>query len=280
MGHLLERGGALATMLVLAACAGDPAGGIGGGSGGEPPAVEAWVDPAQSALVLTFEDDPGVGDVLTSLVNSGTASVSVRTVTSGDGAAVGRAGYPDGGAVRLPAYSASDPGYAIVSVTNRGDGDPFSPGPDSFSFGADFSLDAESSGTDADNGDNLLQRGLYDATGQYKIQLDGGRPSCRVMGSAGGVSVKASTRVVPGRWYRVWCTRRGDTVTLELGVVRTDGSVSFGSVSDDAEIGSVLLPRRTPLSVGGKLNADGTLTRSATDQFNGSVDRVFYRLLG
>jgi len=69
-------------------------------------------------------------------------------------------------------------------------------------------------------------------------------------------------------------------VTLELGAIAGDGSVSFSSVSGNGSIGSVLLPRRTPLSVGGKLNADGTLVRSGTDQFNGTVDGVFYRLLG
>jgi len=68
-------------MLVLGACADDPAGGVGGDSGGESTAVDSAVDPGQSALVLNFEDEAGPGGALTWFRNSGTAPVSARTVT-------------------------------------------------------------------------------------------------------------------------------------------------------------------------------------------------------
>lgn len=214
MRRVVGPGGALVTMLVLGACADDPAGGVGGDSGGESTAVDSAVDPGQSALVLNFEDEAGPGGALTWFRNSGTAPVSARTVTGGGGVATGAAGHPTGAALQLPEYSANDPGYAVVRVTTSGADDALSPGSEPFSFGADFTLDADSSGTNADNGDNLVQRGLFDAPGQYKIQVDGGKASCRVMGSAGDVTVEAATRVLPGRWYRLWVhpsRRHGDT---------------------------------------------------------------------
>jgi hypothetical protein len=53
-----------------------------------------------------------------------------------------------------------------------------------FRFGAAFRLDAVSQGSRADNGDNLVQRGLSGDPAQYKLQLDGRVPACRVQGAA------------------------------------------------------------------------------------------------
>lgn len=291
MGHVIRRGAAVIVVALLATFV--------GGSPGEPgqirssaPAVSdsagtvgvSSVLAKRAGPVLRLDFDRGrqrSGGELRSFRSYGTASVRVRSVTSNGGAVVRRPGHREGWAVRLPAYSASDPAYAVVRVRNEALADPLSPGSRGFSFGADFALNATSSGTSADDGDNLIQRGLYDDTGQYKIQLDGRQASCRVKGSAGDEFVKVATVTVDaGRWYRVRCTRRANTVTLAIGEIGADGSVDFTSSSKTGSIGSVALERGVPLSIGGKLKSDGALVLGATDQFNGRVDRVLYRRLG
>jgi hypothetical protein len=149
-----------------------------------------------------------------------------------------------------------------------------SPGDRDFEFGAAFELDPESSGSEADNGDNLLQRGSFNDPGQYKIQLDHGVPSCRVAGDAGVLFVEADEAVDPGAWYSVSCRRAGDEVTL---------TVTPYADQDDGESWRATGPTGTvpfgdqPLSVGGKVDPSGTPVASA-DQFNGAVDDVFLRI--
>jgi hypothetical protein len=118
--------------------------------------------------------------------------------TLGEGA--GRDGAGSNRAVRFPAHSAAtDAPRAVVRVVPEGP-DALDPGTGRFESGADVVLDATSeSGAvgSTDNGDNLVQRGLFDDLSQYKVQLDARRPSCRVKGSAGTVFVTASMSV-PG----------------------------------------------------------------------------------
>ncbi len=180
--------------------------------------------------------------------------------------------------MRFPAFSATNPGFAILSVVNKGEDDSMSPADEDFSIGADFSIDRVSTGTPADDGDNLFQRGLYEGSSQYKIQIDDGRPSCRIAGLTGEVIVTAKARVTPGTWYRVRCTRHVNTVTLDVGKIPDTGPSSGRPISQSAPIGTVIMPPQTPLSVGGKLAEDGTILPASTDQFNGSVDRVLYRV--
>lgn len=282
MGQIMRCGAALATAMILGVSSG-AAGSATGGSVGEsavPPNGDAARGPGQPAMLLEFDAGRAQpGTELRAFGSTGTAKVAVRSVTRGDGAVVRRKGYPQGFAVRLPKYDPTHPGHAVVRVLNDGKRDPFNPRLRGFTFGADFALNARS-GTVADDGDNLVQRGLFGAAGQYKIQLDRRQATCRVKGKRGEATAVSPTRVEAGRWYRVRCTRRAGTVTLQLGRIRPDGTVDYAApVSNSAPFGQVAFERRIPLSVGGKLRRDGRITPEA-DQFNGSVDRVFYRLLG
>jgi hypothetical protein len=97
-----------------------------------------------------------------------------------------------------------------VACSERGDGRhscgvgrPAQPGSRDFEFGAGFSLDTKSTGDHADNGDNLIQRGLFGDKAQYKIQVDKGKVSCRIKGSGGaqvsiGGKVSATGAVITG----------------------------------------------------------------------------------
>ncbi|HXH57210.1 LamG domain-containing protein, partial [Iamia sp.] len=149
-----------------------------------------------------------------------------------------------------------------------------------FEFGADVVLDATSeSGAvgSTDNGDNLVQRGLFDDLSQYKLQLDARRPSCRVKGSVGAVFVTASMSVQPGRWYRVRCVRDGSTVSIAVTTWADDGTPTVVTRSATGPTGDMAPSRPTvPLSIGGKLSASGESVTS-TDQLNGVVDNVVLR---
>lgn len=219
-------------------------------------------------LNLTFDDSR-----LTR--NSGSAPVTVEEVTA-NGGQVNAVSDPSGGrAIRLPGHEST--GYApraVLTVTQQDNA--LSPGTASFRFGADFTLDAESQGSASDNGNNLLQRGLWDAPMQYKVQVDGGRPSCRVKGSRGAVDVVSPRRVEPGTWYRVMCGRSATTVTLTVVRLADDATWTY---SDSGPIGSLRAPAAQPLSIGGKVDASGRIV-AASDQFNGRVDNAFYAVAG
>jgi hypothetical protein len=277
-----------AALLALTGCQGG-----GGGAASEPPPLPSQepsatgapsTDLRHRAMMLRFH--PGEGEsegvARTGFVNSGHAPLRVDVVTYGGGE-VTSARAPGGRpAVRFPAFGKTDPGYAILRVVNIGDYDVLRPNEQDFTFGADFVLDEESDGSSSDNGDNLVQRGLYESPSQFKIQVDHGRVSCGVRGMSDDVLVTAKRRVEPGQWYRARCTRQGDTVTLQVDEVGPDGVVGdepWASEEETAVLGPVILPKDTPLSVGGKLAEDGSMFPASTDQFNGAVARVFYRVI-
>ncbi len=246
------------------------------GNGGPPPeAARPTPSPTEQppALLLDFENGLETGTMLDDvslLTNSGRAvgtGIGVRT----NGAArlevvPGRGG--EGHAIRFPAYT-GDAGApaAVVVVTDDGQG-ALDPGSGEFSFGATFRLDEDSQGSAADDGNNLLQRGTFDSPGQYKLQIDGGVPSCRVQGEEGEVVVEAEEQVEPGAWYSVSCTRTDTGLTLEV-----EGEEGDGTWRADGETGEVSVTE-LPLTIGGKAGPDGTPVASA-DQFNGVVDDVF-----
>jgi Laminin G domain len=211
------------------------------------------------------------------LANSGSAPLRVRRATWGGGR-IRQARAPHGPAVRLPAFRSTDPGFATIRVDNLGAPDRMRPDDGDFAFGASFSLDRISDGSAADNGDNLIQRGLFESPSQYKIQLDKRRVSCLVRGLDGGVVVEGARPVRPERWYRVKCVRRGEGIVLKIAAIDKDGRGRRSITRQRGPIGAVTMPLDTPLSIGGKLAGDGTLRPTSTDQFNGAVARVFLRV--
>jgi hypothetical protein len=229
--------------------------------------------PPKGSLVLDFESGPAAGRSASEYTNSGTARVDVVVSATGSAAVVSVTG-PDGGrAVRFPSYTGETPAPAAVLVATSKDKAALSPGDGDFAFGASFTLDRESSGSDADNGDNLVQRGTFNDPGQFKIQLDKGVPSCRVAGSAGTVFVKADAAVKRGAWYSVTCSRSSSKVSLTLKKYGADDAETWRATgpTGDIELAS------EPLSVGGKVSNKGVPVASA-DQFSGAVDDVFFQI--
>jgi hypothetical protein len=233
--------------------------------------VLAGVVPAHAAVPvirITFDGgSSGSAPVAVSIARSGGGTVS----TMSDKPWLGRTGRtpsfdPDPGAPR---------GVLKVAATS---GDPLSPGSQTFTFGADVLLDAGTTGVhrtgSTDNGDNVVQRGLYGQQSQYKIQVDGRRPSCRVKGRGGAVTVWSTTTLAAGTWYGLRCTRSGKTVSLQVRRYSSTGAVvSTTTTKRRGATGSVSAPRSVPISVGGKLTSDGQVAHDS-DQFNGRVDNV------
>jgi Laminin G domain len=253
------RRGALALAISVAAACGD-----------DPDPVP---QPPRPDLLLSFD-----AGSLTAAANSGTRPVTLDSHVFGGGEIEEAAG-PDGSpALRFPAFDETEPALAAVTVVAT-EGDFLSPGASDFEFGVDFSLDEQSEGG-ADNGNNLVQRGLFDDAVQYKLQIDHGLVSCRVRGSAGEAVVESAEPVTPGAWYRVRCARRGDALTLRIGALDGSGEVSDYDVADTVTpTGEVTLAAESPLSIGAKVLRTGEVVPSSPDQFNGALDNVLYTRL-
>jgi hypothetical protein len=219
-----------------------------------------------TGTIVTGADQFAVGgDTTVAISVAGLSGGSTKVVTGPDSA------LPS--AVQFPAYikSGTYP-RAVVRLMPRS-GDALSPGASDFEYGAVFRLNASSSGRSIDNGNNLFQRGLYADRSQFKLQIDGGYPSCLVRGSAGQVYAKSSTKVTPDRWYRATCSRVGSRVTV--GVTPYGGAATTVSKVVSGSSGTLTFGSSVPASIGGKLTAAGAVVSSATDQFNGAVARAW-----
>lgn len=180
--------------------------------------------------------------------------------------------YAGGGkAMKFPATSSVEkaPGVGLVAMAAQA---PLpNPRTSEFSFGADILLDSVTSASAADNGDNILQRGLASDPSQFKLQVDQGVPSCSVTGSAGRLLVKGAP-LRPATWYGLTCivTRGGMTMkVIDLMKEETKLFVKNGLV------GSVAFSDNVPLAVGRKVGAGGQGIKKQPDQFNGTMDSVW-----
>jgi hypothetical protein len=174
-------------------------------------------------------------------------------------------------AARFPAASSSSKPRAILTVEPDGSGDPLNPGSADFSFGADFNVDDVSTGLQ-DNGDNIMEKGLFADRGQWKLQVDHGLVSCRVKGNQNSVVVKIYPTVVPGAWYRAGCARQGNTITA---TVQRLGTARVYSSSATRSLG-VVDTSGYPMSIGGKARQNGSAVSGNSDQFNGAIDNVYF----
>lgn len=228
------------------------------------------------SLVFAITADSPVGSRATGGSLAGSAEVNVDIATLGNGTAKTVPGLAGVAAFGLPRFvQSSTPPRAVLRVTNAGRADDLAPGANDFAFGADFSLDRVSTGSAVDNGDNVIQRGMFGGRSQYKIDADGGKLSCRIKGSDGVVLVKSSVRAQPGVWYRAECSRIGQRVVLSVREYLSSGGSRLSRNSAWGETGSLNWKNASiPLAVGGKLNANGEIVSRNTDQFNGSVNRA------
>jgi hypothetical protein len=222
------------------------------------------------------------GHTITSLANVGSATVAVTVVTAHGGRLRARHVKTVGSRVAdYPAYDGrADGPRAVVSVLPVGSDDPLEPLGASFRFGVDARLDAKSQGTSADDGNNLIQRGLFSDGAQFKIQEDSRTLSCRVQGQSGALMVVSKVRPRAKAWYRIRCARNvvsgGDRLVIAVRTIRGPGSLGpvTKTWSPTGQVGVLDFAPSTPLSVGGKLTGP-TAVHPASDQFNGMLDNAF-----
>ncbi|MDN4161308.1 LamG-like jellyroll fold domain-containing protein [Nocardioides abyssi] len=147
-------------------------------------------------------------------------------------------------------------GRALVEVA---DSTVLDPGTAPFTITADVRMTR----TESARSMNVVQKGYYSqAGGQYKLQVDNGRPSCVVNSSRGRVVVVASAssaNVADGAWHEVACSRTAtEVVVLVDGVARARRASPAGSVANTA-----------PVRIGGK-----DVTSSDNDQYRAALDDV------
>lgn len=190
------------------------------------------------------------------------------------GGAVRRVEGTDHQALRFPEFGPIETApRTVVRVSEDDDEDRLTPLARPFVFGADFRLDVIPEDADPNDGDNLIQRGLIGQGSQFKIEVDGRRPSCRVSGADGAVQVRLDVRVDPESWYRVRCERQAEKVTLTLTELLPDGGGSHHVATGDGPTGRLSWEAPSPLSVGGKIAPNGEMVEGETDQFNGWIAR-------
>lgn len=279
----VTRAGAvsLTAAVLLAGCAGS--GTPGAATGRTPAAPSPSADAATetepaATLRLTLELDRMVDQGLlvqpAQVITAGDGPTATEVVSAFGGQITVTSGPTGGPALRFPEFSRSRTApMAVITVASGSTGwmDPEDLG---FRFGADVVLDEVSWASARDNGNNVVQRGLYNDTSQFKLQVDRGRPSCAFKGDQGRVYVGADRKLRPGVWYRLECARQGDELIIAVGRVRPNGTVAdVREKRVSREVGSMSFATTTPVSVGGKVS--GAELAGAVDQFNGAISRVF-----
>ena len=231
-------------------------------------------------LLLDLEDRAApVGAVIPSVTNAAVSPIRSRVVTAAGGRIRREQGAEGGYAIRFPAFSSQQPSPLAVLLVHAEGEDFLAPGERDFTIGLDFMLDRESAGGEVDDGDNLVQRGLYADREQFKLQVDAGILSCRIRGPAGEALAKSEHAVPPERWHRVSCTRSGDQVRMSVQRLTPGGWGAAEVVDVEAPTGALRFREsRAPLAIGGKVTATGAVVPSSPDQFNGVIDNVRYEV--
>lgn len=254
-------------VLALGAC-----GNFASGSGAptESARLTYPIEPSVSAagVLLDFDDeDP--------LATTATERVSVRSLEAGGGEAVQVQSGNGTSGLRFPPYSPGTQAPRLVLVIKPvGATDLLNPQGNDLSFGADLRLNDLSSGNGDDNGDNVLQRGLFSDANQYKLQVDKRVPSCTVKSSEGRLFVKFGQSLDKG-WFRVRCDYEAGSLTLSVSKILTDQVEELGNKTKSMSIGSLDFSGNTPVTIGGKIGSNGELVLHQSDQFNGELDNVF-----
>lgn len=194
----------------------------------------------------------------------------------------------------FPAYSSTPTNLSayVVKPTVFGATEALAPGTRKFVFGADLRLNSgATTGVPADNGNNVVQRGLAGGD-QYKIQADvvGGVPNVTCVIRDEGVQT-AQTPAVPiqaATWVRARCTRvvtgGGQHVTLSVSYPGGEfanppaSMVTFTPVAN-LNYGTATAVQPIPLTMGAKVNNEATsVLLTDSDQFNGQLDNLYLKI--
>ncbi len=124
----------------------------------------------------------------------------------------------------------------VLVINSVGATDLLNPEAKNFSFGADLRLNEVSSGKGDDNGDNVLQRGLFSDANQYKLQVDKRVPSCTVKSGRAQLFVKFDKGLDEG-WFRVRCAYEAGSLTLSVSRILTDRVEELGNKTDRSRSG-------------------------------------------
>jgi hypothetical protein len=148
-------------------------------------------------------------------------------------------------------------GRAIIEA---GDRRAFDPGRRGFAYGAAIKMTAAEGSHDS----NIMQKGFFrQQGGQYKLQIDFGKPSCVVNGRAGRLKARSTLSVANDRWHTVTCKRTRGAVTLRVdGIVRDRVRGATGRLANAA-----------PIRVGGL-----KVATARNDQYHGRLDSVFVKI--
>jgi len=161
-------------------------------------------------------------------------------------------------AVRFPAPGA---GKAVIQVPDAAHLDP---GTADFTLTAMVKLNAD----EVSAGANVVQKGTFGGTtgGQWKLQVDGGVPSCRIAGVQNGLEVDAmatwSGSIAGAGWKFIECKRRGAVLSINVANSATPVDAPQDATMDITSSAKVFV------------GAKGTGTNN--DQFHGAVDNVVF----
>lgn len=139
---------------------------------------------------------------------------------------------------------------------------PLNPMHGDFSYGAAIKITP----TDVRRGANVVQKGYAgDGKSQFKLQVDGGKPACVLVGADNAKIYRATatTSVADGRWHALDCARRGTSLRLTV-----DGSTRA----------SVAVPTALSVDNPSPLIIAGRQASGDNDQFVGELDDVFVRV--
>lgn len=204
--------------------------------------------------------------------------VTVESLVAGGAKTKYGAGASGAGLV-LPTHAQTEAGQRMILVMRPvSSADPLNPGSRSFDFGADIRLDPGSNRSKNDNGDNVLQRGLYGDYSQFKLQVDKRAPSCTVKSGSTRLFVKTKAKLGSG-WYRVNCSYRTGKLSLSVAEIAGTKVAAAKVTSVSGSVKPLSFSAKTPVSVGGKFGVNGKLVVSNSDQFNGMLDNVYLDVL-
>lgn len=221
-------------------------------------AVVGWALPAaaQAVTVADWQLDESSGSVMTDSSGNGLNGTIGPDVVLHEATPTGF-GYRfkgdwwvvnDGRLVTVPDNPQLDPGSGTYAVTIR------------FKTGA---VDP-----------NIIQKGQANQSGGYwKLALKQGWPRCHFRDASGTTKAigfvndkRPETKVADGQWHTLRCERTATGVKLTIDYGEPDAISKFikGSLG--------VIDNKRPLSLGGKLDCDGT--KVTCDYFAGAVDWV------
>lgn len=243
----------------------------------QPPTAAQTLAPPKmtsKATLLTF-DERNLSAAKLGVTKPG---VVVESLVAGGAKTTYGAGASGAGLV-LPTHAQTKAGQRMILVMRPvSSADPLNPGSRSFDFGADIKLESRSGDNAGDNGDNVLQRGLYGDYSQFKLQVDKRVPSCTVKSGPTRLFVKSKVKLGNG-WHRVGCSYRSGKLSLSVAGI-TGTTVAAAKVTTVAgTVKPLSFGLKTPVSVGGKFGANGKIVISNPDQFNGVLDNIYLDVL-